>query len=176
MGHRRRGRQPVRTSRDLLIPAEDVSCVCPRRPTNGAGPPATAHAQHPAAAFSVAAVLLVCNLLIIGHELGRYAVTWPRGAGDRRFSIGFWPTFHRRTARHDTEWILRLLLLCQSAAMSDSTAGTTLASPATTQAKGRGHPNGDHRRRSAVNVQRPPAARNSRSARTHPFRDHHKLR
>ena len=35
MGHRRLGRQPVRTSRDLLIPAEDVSCVCPRRPRTG---------------------------------------------------------------------------------------------------------------------------------------------
>ena len=82
MGHRRRGRQPVRTSGHFLSSAEDVTHRLSQATNERARPPAKTHAQHRAAALSVAAVLLAGNALVIIHELDCQAVAWPRGVGE----------------------------------------------------------------------------------------------
>ena len=60
---------------------------------------------------SVAAVLLVGNLLIVCHELGHLWVARLAGVQAKCFSIGFGPTLARRTDRRGTVWSLSLLPL-----------------------------------------------------------------
>lgn len=59
--------------------------------------------------IAIAAVLLVGNLLIIGHELGHYAAARAVGVTARRFFIGFGPTLAQWMDHRGTEWSLALL-------------------------------------------------------------------
>lgn len=59
--------------------------------------------------ISIAAVLLVGNLLIVGHELGHYAAARCVGVTALRFVIGFGPTLVQRIDHRGTEWRLALL-------------------------------------------------------------------
>jgi regulator of sigma E protease len=58
---------------------------------------------------SIAALLLVGNLLIIAHEGGHYLAARFLGVRTSRFVIGFGPTLWQARDRHGTAWSLALL-------------------------------------------------------------------
>ena len=58
---------------------------------------------------SVAAVLLVGNVLIVCHELGHYLAARLAGVRVRSFAIGFGPTLARAVDRRGTVWRFSLL-------------------------------------------------------------------
>ncbi len=60
---------------------------------------------------SVAAILLVGNLLIICHEVGHYLVARSFGVQARRFTIGVGPKLARHVDRRGTVWKLALVPL-----------------------------------------------------------------
>lgn len=61
------------------------------------------------AVVSIAAILLIGNLLIVAHELGHYGAARTVGVTARRFVIGVGPTLLQRVDRRGTEWTLSLL-------------------------------------------------------------------
>jgi regulator of sigma E protease len=60
---------------------------------------------------SIAAILLIGNLLIVSHELGHYAAARSVGLVAERFTIGFGPNLVRVTDRRGTVWSLCALPL-----------------------------------------------------------------
>ena len=60
---------------------------------------------------SIAAILLIGNLLIVSHELGHYAAARSVGLVAERFTIGFGPNLVRVTDRRGTVWSLSALPL-----------------------------------------------------------------
>ena len=61
------------------------------------------------AVVSIAAVLLIGNILIVAHELGHYGTARLLGLNAKRFTIGIGPTLFRRRDARGTEWTLALL-------------------------------------------------------------------
>jgi len=60
---------------------------------------------------SIAAILMIGNLLIVSHELGHYAAARSIGLVAERFTIGFSPNLFRLTDRRGTVWTLSALPL-----------------------------------------------------------------
>ena len=58
---------------------------------------------------SIAAILMVGNLLVISHELGHYLAARTVGLTAQRFTIGFGPNLLRLTDRRGTVWSLSAL-------------------------------------------------------------------
>lgn len=77
-----------------------------------------------ASAWPALAVLLVANLLILGHELGHYLAARALRIPVRRFAVGFGPTLLRRTDRSGTEWRLGLLPLGGYIAFTEASHGS----------------------------------------------------
>lgn len=62
-----------------------------------------------AVVVSIAAILVIGNLLILSHELGHYAAARSLGLVANRFTIGFGPNLVRITDRKGTLWSLSAL-------------------------------------------------------------------
>jgi regulator of sigma E protease len=60
---------------------------------------------------SIAAILMVGNLLILAHELGHYTAARSVGLVAERFTVGFGPNLFRVTDCHGTLWSLSALPL-----------------------------------------------------------------
>lgn len=76
-----------------------------RRHLLGAPPPMDA-AAFAAGLWQALAVVLVADVLILGHELGHHLAARALGIPVRRFAVGFGPALARRTDRRGTEWRL----------------------------------------------------------------------
>jgi regulator of sigma E protease len=61
------------------------------------------------AIVSIAAILMVGNLLLISHEMGHYLAARAVGLTAQRFTIGFGPNLLRLTDRRGTVWSLSAL-------------------------------------------------------------------
>lgn len=59
--------------------------------------------------ISIAAILMVGNLLLISHEMGHYLAARAAGLTAQRFAIGFGPNLLRFTDRRGTVWSLSSL-------------------------------------------------------------------
>jgi regulator of sigma E protease len=67
--------------------------------------------QGPIVVTSIAAILVIANLLILGHELGHYTAARTAGIAVRHFTIGFGPTLARWCDRSGTIWTIGMLPL-----------------------------------------------------------------
>lgn len=77
-----------------------------RRHLLGAPPRMDAAAAVATGLWQALAVVLVADVLILGHELGHHLAARALGIPVRRFAVGFGPALARRTDRRGTEWRL----------------------------------------------------------------------